>query len=212
MESENAMSDTEIKKIVHPQTADAEYIREVAEAKRALELWTMEPGFREKFLAAPEETLAANGLHIDPLSVKILCVHEMAVEYSKRPPEDTPRVVHRYRGFIREKVEERTRMGQEYCVPKHPAFRAWRAQEQRPDPCAADLRAGSWLLGGLPVLRRHGRAAPKGQPLRRGRRALEGDSLLREGDPGRRGGGGHLLLRDGAPGQSRLRKIHRRLL
>ena len=37
------MSEFEIKTIVNPQTADREYIREVAETKRALELWTMEP-------------------------------------------------------------------------------------------------------------------------------------------------------------------------
>ena len=62
------MSDMETKHVISPACDDAEYVREVAEAKRALELWTMEPGFREKFLAAPEETLAAHGLHIDVLS------------------------------------------------------------------------------------------------------------------------------------------------
>jgi radical SAM family RiPP maturation amino acid epimerase len=131
MECEDKVSDLEIKHVISPACDDAEYVREVAEAKRALELWTLEPGFRDKFLAAPEETLAANGLHhIDVLSVKILCVNEMALEYSKRPPEELPRVVRRYRGFIREKIEERTRMGQEYCVPDHPAFRAWRSRQQ----------------------------------------------------------------------------------
>ena len=123
------MSDMEIKNVVGNPTADAEYIREVAEAKRALELWTMEPGFREKFLAAPEETLAANGLHIDPLSVRILCDHDTAAEYQNRPPEDAPRAARRYRGFIREKIEERERMARENCVPKHPAFRAWRFRQ-----------------------------------------------------------------------------------
>ena len=131
MECEDKVSDLEIRHVISPACDDAEYVREVAEAKRALELWTLEPGFRDKFLAAPEETLAANGLHhIDVLSVKILCVNEMALEYSKRPPEELPRVVRRYRGFIREKIEERTRMGQEYCVPDHPAFRAWRSRQQ----------------------------------------------------------------------------------
>ena len=54
-------SDLEIKNVINPKTDDREYIREVAEAKRALELWTMEPGFREAFLAAPEETCPQTG-------------------------------------------------------------------------------------------------------------------------------------------------------
>ena len=66
----------------------------------------MEPDFQEKFLAAPEETLAANGLHIDALSVKILCDTKTAIEYQQRPPEELPRVVQRYRGFLREKIAE----------------------------------------------------------------------------------------------------------
>ena len=101
-----AKSDLEIRNVISPMCDDAEYVREVAEAKRALELWTMEPGFRGKFLAAPQETLAAHGLHIDALSVKILCDRETAQEYQKRPPEDLPRVARRYRGFLREKIEE----------------------------------------------------------------------------------------------------------
>ena len=45
------MSDMEIKNVISPACDDAEYVREVTEAKRALELWTMEPDFQEKFLA-----------------------------------------------------------------------------------------------------------------------------------------------------------------
>ncbi len=124
------MSDMELKNVISPACDDAEYIREVAYAKRALELWTMEPGFQERFLAAPEDTLAAYGLPIDALAVKVLCDHETALEYQNRPPEDLPRAALRYRGFIREKVLERERMTKEYCVPKHPAFRAWRSRQQ----------------------------------------------------------------------------------
>ena len=123
------MNDMEIRNVIQPACDDREYVREVAEAKRALELWTMEPGFQEKFLAAPEETLAAFGLSIDALSVKILCVHEVALEYQNRPPGEVPRVVRRYRGFLREKMTERDRMAREACVPKHPAFRAWRSRQ-----------------------------------------------------------------------------------
>ena len=123
------MSDSEIKNIVNPACDDAEYVREVAYAKRALELWTMKPGFRERFFAAPEETLAAYGLPIDALAVKILCDHDTAVEYLNCPPEKLPSAVRRYRGFLHEKLSERDRMVKEYCVPKHPAFRAWRGRQ-----------------------------------------------------------------------------------
>ena len=142
-------SDLEIKTVVNPKTEDREYIREVAEAKRALELWTMEPGFREAFLAAPEETLSAHGLHIDPLSVKILCVHDVALEYQKRPPEEIPRVVRRYRGFIREKIRERESMARDYCVPKHPAFRAWRGRQV--NRCWAELGSKNAALIHVPM-------------------------------------------------------------
>ena len=84
------MSGLEIKNVIELPIDDAEYLREVAEAKRALELWTMEPGFREAFLAAPEETLSAHGLSVDALSVKILADHDTAVKYQKTPPEELP--------------------------------------------------------------------------------------------------------------------------
>ena len=124
------MSDLETQNVISPPLGDEEYIREVAQTKRALELWTMEPGFQEAFLAAPEETLAKNGLSVDALSVKILCLKDMAQEYRDRPPEEIPRAVRRYRAFIREKIAQREHMAAEACVPDHPAFRAWRRRQQ----------------------------------------------------------------------------------
>lgn len=141
--------DLEIKNVVNPPSDDAEYVREVAEAKRALELWTMDPEFRNAFPDAPEETLAAHGLHIDPLAVKILCLHDYALEYKKRPPEETPRVVWRYRGFIAEKRNERTRMIQDYCVPVHPVFRAWRARQL--NRCWTELGSRNGVIVHVPM-------------------------------------------------------------
>lgn len=137
MESENKVSDLETKNVISPACDDAEYVREVAEAKRALELWTMEPGFQKEFLAAPEETLSKHGLSVDAFAVKILCDHNTAVEYQKTPPEELPSAVRRYRAFLHEKVTERERMAKEYCVPKHPAFRAWRSRQL--NRCWAEL-------------------------------------------------------------------------
>ena len=65
------MTDMEIKNVIVNLTDDQEYIHEVAETKRALELWTMEPGFREEFLVAPEKTLAKHGLVVDALAITI---------------------------------------------------------------------------------------------------------------------------------------------
>ncbi|MBQ7514972.1 MAG: radical SAM family RiPP maturation amino acid epimerase [Schwartzia sp.] len=131
------MSDGEIRNVISPACDDAEYVREVAQAKRALELWTMEPDFQEAFLAAPEETLAAHGLSVDALSVKVLCDHETALAYKDKPPAAWPRAALRYRGFLREKIMSRERMAREDCVPKHPAFRAWRLRQR--NRCWAEL-------------------------------------------------------------------------
>ena len=131
------MNDMEIKNVITPACDDAEYVHEVAEAKRALELWTMEPGFQEEFLAAPEETLAKHGLTVDALAVKILCDHDTAVAYQNAPPETLPSAVRRYRAFLHEKITDRSRMTREYCVPEHPAFRAWRFRQQ--NRCWAEL-------------------------------------------------------------------------
>lgn len=123
------MADPRIKNILTPVTADEAYMHEVAEAKRVLELWSLEPGWKEKFLAAPEETLKAEGLSIDVLSVKILCVHETAVEYNDRPLADWPSAALRYKAFMREKLNERERLAKEYCAPVDKAFREWRKRQ-----------------------------------------------------------------------------------
>ncbi len=124
------MSDWEIRNVISPACDDAAYIREVAQTKRALELWTMEPGFRSAFLAAPAETLAACGLSVDAFAVKVLCDPETAMAYREKPPEALPRAARRYRAFLREKIEGRERMAREDCVPAHPAFRAWRLRQR----------------------------------------------------------------------------------
>ncbi len=148
MESE-AKDDLELKNVVESPTEDAEYIREVAEAKRALELWTMEPGFKDRFLAAPEETLKSYGLSIDPLSVRVLCVRETALEYLKKPPGEVPRVARRYRGFLKEKLAARDRMALKDCVPKHPSFKAWRSRQQ--NRCWAELGQKNKSIVHVPI-------------------------------------------------------------
>ena len=143
------MSNLEIKNIIESPIDDADYIREVAHTKRALELWTMEPGFREAFLAAPEATLSAHGLSVDALSVKILADRDTAVKYQKTPPGELPSAVQRYRAFIHEKVAGRERMTKESCVPSHPAFRAWRSRQI--NRCWAELGTRNRSLIHVPM-------------------------------------------------------------
>ena len=124
------MEDAVLKTIVRPLAADAEYIHEVGEMKRALELWTMEPGWQQRFMAEPEKTLAEQGLKVDVLSVKIFCDKELAEAYQKRPLTEWPRATARYRGFLDEKIAEREKLAKELYVPLHPALRAWRKRQQ----------------------------------------------------------------------------------
>ena len=143
------MNDGDVKTVIHPLSADRAYIREVAEAKRAMELWTLEPGFREAFFAAPEDTLAAHDISVDALAVQILADHETAVKYKTTPSEELPRTVRRYRAFIQEKRTARERMTTESCVPTHPAFRAWRDRQR--NRCWAELGMRNHVLIHVPI-------------------------------------------------------------
>lgn len=131
------MEKLQLRDLIVPGAKDDDYISDVAQTKRALELWTMEPGFQVAFLAAPEEALAAHGLSIDAQSLRILVCKEEAEEYRNFLPEELPQTAGRYRGFIREKFRQRERMVRSDCVPSQPAFRAWRTRQL--NRCWAEL-------------------------------------------------------------------------
>ena len=122
------MNEIEIKTLIDPLAADAEYIREVAETKRALELWTMDAAFKKFFEENPAAALAENNLHVDAQAVKILVDAAEAQKYSDTP-EKLPREVLRYRAFIREKELGRDVITSELCVPTDENFKAWRRRQ-----------------------------------------------------------------------------------
>ena len=112
------------------ETDDLAYIHEVATVKRALELWTMVPEFREKFQAEPQAALDEYGLDVDAQAIKIIAMHDEAVKYQDAPPEQLPRATRRYRAFMKEKTDDRDKITKVDCVPEHPAFRAWRDRQR----------------------------------------------------------------------------------
>lgn len=143
------MDDLGVRTILTPVTADEAYMHNVAEAKRVLELWTMVPGWKEKFLAAPEDTLREEGLSIDVLSVEILCVHETAEKYRRRPPSEWPVTALRYKAFMREKFNEREKLAKEICVPADLVFREWRNRQL--NRCWVELGSRNSAIIHVPV-------------------------------------------------------------
>ena len=106
-----------------------DYITGLAQTKRFLELWSMEPGFQAEFSQKPEETLQKYGLAVDVLSMNILVDPEMALKYITCPQEEIPLLVRRYRNFIREKIESRDELARRLCIPEQKKFQAWRQRQ-----------------------------------------------------------------------------------
>ncbi|MEX5284139.1 radical SAM family RiPP maturation amino acid epimerase [Selenomonas sputigena] len=124
------MHNAAVREIMTLDMKDGAYLAEVGQAKRFLELWTMEPGFAGRFQEAPEKTLTEYGLRGDIEALRILAIEQEAEKHSEDPPEALPRTVQRYRAFVREKFESRQRMVDADCVPEEPMFRAWRGRQR----------------------------------------------------------------------------------
>jgi radical SAM family RiPP maturation amino acid epimerase len=106
-----------------------EYIRDVSHMKRFLERWSMDPKYQEAFASDPEAALTAVGVCLTPADVLPLIDPERAREAtlllrSGRAAEVRPAVT-RYRVFIAEKLDHRSRLRSE-VVPADPRLRAWR--------------------------------------------------------------------------------------
>ncbi len=79
---------------------DADYLKEIGQAKRFAECWMAHPEFAERFRQDPVATLAARGLQGSP--------EEYLALVEGKTPES--RLGRRYRAFIREKLELRDRL------------------------------------------------------------------------------------------------------
>lgn len=109
-----------------------DYISQIANIKRVLERWTMDPDFRQAFDADPEAALAETEL---PVSVEEIfpLVNEdegrKLTQAIKAGTDDRyPLSVRRYRAYYREKRQRRTKT-RELCRPSHPNLAAWRARQ-----------------------------------------------------------------------------------
>ncbi|MGH3166550.1 MAG: radical SAM family RiPP maturation amino acid epimerase [Trebonia sp.] len=107
----------------------ADYIRDVAHMKRFLERWTMDPKYQEAFRGDGVAALAALGVELTPADVTPMIDQEEALKATglilAGRMDEVPLAVLRYRNFIREKIEHRTRLRSEN-VPGDPRMRAWR--------------------------------------------------------------------------------------
>ena len=131
------MGENDVKNVFSMEMRDEDYIHEVSTAKRFLELWALEPGFSEKFQENPKQIIAEYEIDVDIESLKILAIYKEAEKYKDSPVESLPRAARRYRAFINEKIAARSRLIESGCVPKHPAFKAWRGRQV--NRCWAEL-------------------------------------------------------------------------
>ncbi len=112
----------------------ADYLREVAEVKRVLERWTMDPGFRARYAADPAAALAALGVTVRPDDVWPLIDPDAARAMTRAVREgrgaEYPSAPHRYRAFIAEKRRDRT-VYRRVAEPANAQLAAWRRRQIR---------------------------------------------------------------------------------
>jgi radical SAM family RiPP maturation amino acid epimerase len=105
------------------------YVRDVAHMKRFLERWTMDPKYQEAFASDAGAALAALGVELTPDEVIPLIHPEEARKVTELVlagrRSECPAAVIRYRYFIQEKIEHRSRLRME-TMPADPRVRAWR--------------------------------------------------------------------------------------
>src|SRR6266700_4416403 len=107
----------------------ADYIRDVSHIKRFLERWTMDPTYQEAFASDAEAALTALGVSLTPADVLPLIDAGRATEATRLVRSgraaEVPAAVLRYRAFVQEKIDHRTRLRTD-VVPADPRLRAWR--------------------------------------------------------------------------------------
>src|SRR6266568_1334481 len=107
----------------------ADYIRDVSHIKRFLERWTMDPKYQEAFAGDAEAALTALGVSLTPADVLPLIDAGRATEATRLVRSgraaEVPAAVLRYRAFVQEKIDHRTRLRTD-VVPADPRLRAWR--------------------------------------------------------------------------------------
>jgi radical SAM family RiPP maturation amino acid epimerase len=116
---------------------DPEIVRKVAQYKRLAEKWTLDAAFRDDYKRDPVKAIAATGFDISPEAFDLLIDKEALkkrvddIREGRRSRDDIPESYLLYRGFIREKLEDREKMRKERCVPAEPHFKAWRQRQEK---------------------------------------------------------------------------------
>lgn len=108
-------------------TASPDYIREVAEIKRFLEVWSADSGFRQNLDTDPEAAAARLPLSIRPEGVKYLWDETTSLQTQA---EDVPLAALRYRSFIFEKLHYRQVLRSDEPTMDR-GFSAWRQRHMR---------------------------------------------------------------------------------
>lgn len=106
-----------------------DYIREVAQVKRFLERWTMDPKYQQAFEDDPVAAIAELDLNLTPEQLIPLIDPAEATKATELVlsgrADEVPDAVLHYRRFIEEKIEHRRTMRAQN-VPSDPRMRAWR--------------------------------------------------------------------------------------
>ena len=116
---------------------DPEYARIIANVKRVLEKFTMDAHFHDAYLQNPKKALAETGLDVDPEAIRLLLVEDATdkmrhgLQDGTLAADDLPESFRLYKHFIKEKIDGRTLLRKELCVPNEPRFKAWRARQER---------------------------------------------------------------------------------
>ncbi len=113
-------------------TVPQDHVRDVAEIKRFLERWTMDPSFRQAYEANPAATIAGLGLslRIEEITPFIDDDEARALTEAIKAGTDGhyPLSVRRYRAFYREKRQHR-RVIRRNAQSSNPHIAAWRSRQ-----------------------------------------------------------------------------------
>jgi radical SAM family RiPP maturation amino acid epimerase len=123
-----------------PTSADAAYMKDVAETKRFLERWSLDRAFREALEQDAVAAVARYGFDVDVEALRPIwdaaTAKRLKAEAAAGLPVVLPATVRRYNAFIREKLEYRDRMrvAQE---PRDPRMASWRLRQMH--RCVGEL-------------------------------------------------------------------------
>ena len=107
---------------------DDDYLDEVGNIKRFLELWTADAQFRAELDVDAGAATRARGLRVDPEIIRRLwdTTYAKEAEARQEPPNHS---VLRHRAFILEKLLYRDRLREQQCAPSQHRHRVWRERQ-----------------------------------------------------------------------------------